>query len=71
MDDDLGWVGHVEVCVVQRLLAEFLCTVHVAPGEQQVLDLQLLPLLSILLPGCVSQICTLNIFLYTCGDMVC
>lgn len=41
MDDDLGWVGHIEVCVVERLLAEFLCTVHIPPGQQQVLDPQL------------------------------
>lgn len=70
MDDDLGWAGHIEVCVVERLLAEFLCTVQVPPGQQQVLDLQLWPVLSILLPGCVVQVCTLYIFLYTCGDMV-
>lgn len=41
MDDDLGWVGHIEVCVVERLLAEFLCAVHIPPGQQQVLDPQL------------------------------
>lgn len=71
VDDDLGWVGHIEVCVVERLLAELLGTVHVGPGQQQVLDLQLEPLLSILLPGCVVQVCTLYFFLYTCGDMAC
>lgn len=71
MDDDLGWVGHIEVCVVERLLAEFLSTVNVPPGQEQVLDPHLQPLLSILLPGCVVQVCTLYIFLYTCGVMAC
>lgn len=70
MDDDLCWVGHIEVCVVERLLAECMCTVHVSPGEQQVPDLQLQPLLSILSPGCVVQVSTLYIFLDTCGGMV-
>lgn len=70
MDDDLCWVGHIEVCVVERLLPEHMSTVHVPPGEQQILDLQLQPLLSILLPGCVVQVSTLYVFLYTCGDIV-
>lgn len=69
MDDDLGWLGHIEVCVVEILLAEFLSTVNVPPGQEQVPHLQ--PLLSRLLPGCVVQVCTLYIFLYTCGDMSC
>lgn len=70
MDDDLCWVGHIEVCVVERLQPECMSTVHVPPGEQQVLDLQLQPLLSELSPGCVVQVSTLYVFLHICGDMV-
>lgn len=70
MDDDLCWVGHIEVCAVERLLPECMSTVHVPPGEQQILDLQLQPVLSKLFPGCVVQVSTLDVFLHTCGDIV-
>lgn len=70
MDDDLCGVGHVEVCVVERLLPERMSAVHVPPGEQQILDLHLLPVLSKLSPGCVVQVNTLDVFLHTCGDIV-
>ena len=60
MDDDLGREGHVEVgrllCVCERLLAKHECTVHVPPGQQQVLDPQLDSLLPILLPADVVQV---------------
>lgn len=63
MDDDLGGQGRVEVqgllCVSQSLLCEHLCTVHVPPGQQQVLDLHLDSLLLILQPGGVVQVSTL------------
>lgn len=70
MDDDLRWEGHIEVRVDERPLGEFMCTVHVPPGQQEVPDKDLLPLLSKLLPGCVVQVGTLYIFLHSCGDMV-
>lgn len=70
MDDDFGWAGGVEVGGrhAERLLAEHLCTVHVAPCQQQVLDLQFDSLLLVLEPCGVVEVGTLLVsllFLYT------
>lgn len=70
MDNDLGWEGNVEVgrLLGDRLLVEHLCTVHVSPRQQQVLDLQFDSLLPVALPGGVVEVGTLMIllpFLYT------
>ena len=73
MDDDLGRAGNVEVGgvrLVERLLVEHACTVHVSPGQQQVLDLQLASLLPVFQPCGVVEVSTLIIvilppFLYT------
>lgn len=72
VDDDRGRAGRVEagglLCVTERLLVEHVGAVHVSPGQQQVLDPQLDPLLPVLQPGGVVQVSALVIslpFLYT------
>ncbi len=67
MDDDLGWAGDVEVGgllgISERILVEHVRTVHVPPGQQQVLDLQLGSLLPVLRPGGVVEVRALIVFL--------
>lgn len=71
MDDDFGWAGGVEVRSLrpsERLVVEHLCTVHVFPGQQQVLDPQFDSVVSVLLPCGVVEVSTLIIpltLLYT------
>lgn len=67
MDDDLGRAGDIEegglLCLGERLLIEHVCTVHVSPRQQQILDLQLDSLLPVLQPCSVVEVSTLNISL--------
>lgn len=70
MDDDFGRAGSVEVggLLGERLLVEGLCTVHVSPRQQQVLDLQLESLLPVAPPCGVVDVRALIVplpFLYT------
>lgn len=66
VDDDLGRAGDVEVGGLlrfgERLLVELVCTVHVSPRQQQVLNLHLRSLLPVLRPRGVVEVSTLFIF---------
>lgn len=63
MDDDLGGTRLAEVggLLSERLLVKQVGAVHVAPGQQQVPDVQPYSLLPILQPGGVVQVRALAI----------